>query len=69
MTQPESLVLRDGKVVKVKTNDIVLGDIVYLESGSIVPADLRLIETSDVKINETLSLLIDPKASVHDDNA
>ncbi len=53
MTQPESLVLRDGKVVKVKTNEIVLGDIVYLESGSIVPADLRLIETSDVKINES----------------
>ncbi|MDE6583353.1 MAG: HAD-IC family P-type ATPase, partial [Clostridia bacterium] len=53
MTQPESMVLRDGKVVKVKNTEIVLGDVVYLEAGSIVPADLRLIETSDIKINES----------------
>lgn len=53
MTQPETLVLREGKVYKIKTTDLVLGDIVCLEAGSIVPADLRLIETSNIKINES----------------
>lgn len=53
MTQPETNVLRDGKVIKIKTSELVFGDIVCLEAGSIVPADLRLIETSNIKINES----------------
>lgn len=53
LTQPESHVLRDGKVCKIKTCDLVFGDIVCLDAGSIVPADLRLIETTNVKINES----------------
>lgn len=52
LTKPETNVLRDGKVLKIKTSDLVFGDIVCLEAGSIVPADLRLIETSSIKINE-----------------
>lgn len=53
ITQPETYVLRDGKLIKIKTSELVYGDIVNLESGSIVPADLRLIETSNLKINES----------------
>lgn len=53
MTQPETVVLRDGKVVKIKTTDLVFGDIVCLESGSIVPADLRLAESTNLRINES----------------
>ncbi len=52
MTQPETLVIRDGVALKIKTKDLVLGDIASLKAGSIVPADLRLVKTSDVKINE-----------------
>lgn len=52
MTEPETNVLRDGKLIKIKTCDIVHGDIVCLNSGCIVPADLRLIETTNLKINE-----------------
>ncbi len=52
MTEPETLVVREGKVLKIKTNDLVHGDVVLLNSGCIVPADLRLIETSNLKINE-----------------
>ncbi|MBE7075553.1 MAG: cation-translocating P-type ATPase [Clostridiales bacterium] len=52
LTQPEASVLREGKIFKIKTNELVYGDIVCLNSGSIVPADLRLIETSNIKINE-----------------
>ncbi len=53
LTQPESHVLREGKVFKIKTSELVFGDIVCLDAGSIVPADLRLIETTNVKINES----------------
>ena len=53
LTRPETNVLRNGKVVKIKTIELVFGDIVCLEAGSIVPADLRLIETSNIKVNES----------------
>ena len=53
LTRPETNVLRNGKVVKIKTTELVFGDIVCLEAGSIVPADLRLIETSNIKVNES----------------
>ncbi len=52
LTKPETHVLRDGKIVKIKTSDLVFGDVVSLEAGSIVPADLRLIETANTKMNE-----------------
>ena len=52
MTEAETLVLRDGKVEKIPSSNLVFGDIVVLEAGSIVPADLRLIETVNFKVNE-----------------
>ena len=52
LTQPECLVRRNGKLEKISTKNLVLGDIVILEAGSILPADLRLIETHLLKINE-----------------
>ncbi len=53
MTQPETTVLRGGVIYKIKTTELVFGDIVCLEAGSIVPADLRLIESANLKINES----------------
>lgn len=53
MTKPFCKALRDGKVVKVKTEELVLGDIVILEAGDIVPADLRLLETKSLKVEES----------------
>ncbi len=53
LTQPETYVFRNNKVVKIKTTELVLGDIVCLEAGGIVPADLRLIETTNAKFNES----------------
>lgn len=52
LTKPETLVLREGKAMKIKTADLVFGDVVCLEPGSIIPADLRLVETVNLKINE-----------------
>lgn len=45
-------VLRDGELRVIGTADIVRGDIIKLESGMIVPADCRLIETNDVFCDE-----------------
>ena len=50
--QPYAKVIRDGEVVKVKTYELVLGDIVLLEAGDIVPADIRLTEAASLMIEE-----------------
>ncbi len=52
MAAATSNVMRDGKVVKVKSEDIVAGDIVILEAGDSVPADGRIIECNSLKIEE-----------------
>ena len=48
-----SKVIRDGKVVTVKSEDIVVGDVVVLEAGDSVPADCRIIECASMKIEES----------------
>ncbi len=53
MNKPYAKVIRDGEVVKIKSEDIVVGDIVVLEAGDIVPADIRLIESASLKIEES----------------
>ena len=45
-------VYRDGKLIHIPSPEIVVGDIVELETGDIIPADLRLIESFILKIDE-----------------
>ncbi|WP_314680521.1 cation-translocating P-type ATPase [uncultured Granulicatella sp.] len=52
MASPVATVLRDGEPVHVKGEDIVVGDIVILEAGDVVPADMRLLEVNTIKIEE-----------------
>ncbi len=52
MAAPEARVLRGSHRVGVPARELVPGDVVYLEAGSYVPADLRLIETANLKIDE-----------------
>ncbi|NRY60231.1 calcium-translocating P-type ATPase, PMCA-type [Clostridium beijerinckii] len=47
-------VLRNGKVTQVGKNDLVPGDIIYLETGDMIPADGRFIETIDLKVREDM---------------
>ena len=54
MTVPETLVIRDGRQKKIKSLQLVPGDIVLLESGDRIPADLRLVELSDMRIQEAV---------------
>lgn len=51
--EPYSKVIRNNKIIKILNKDIVVGDIVYLEAGVIVPADMRLIESFSIKCNES----------------
>jgi len=51
---PTALVIRGGKNEKISSEDLVPGDIVYLQSGSSIPADCRIIESDDLEINEAI---------------
>ena len=53
MNKPFAKVLRNGEIEKVKSEDIVVGDIIILEAGDSVPADLRIIESASLKIEES----------------
>ena len=45
---------RDGEVTEIKAEDVVPGDVVWLESGNRVPADLRLISAHGLEVDESL---------------
>ena len=53
MAAPDALVLRDSMRVRVPARELVSGDIVFLEAGNYAPADIRLIEAYNLKINES----------------
>ena len=53
MSSPTCVVRRDGKLIELKAEELVLGDIVILEEGRTVPADLRLIEAINLKTDES----------------
>lgn len=53
MTAATSKVKRDGKIINIKSEDLVRGDIVILEAGDAVPADGRIIECASLKIEES----------------
>ncbi|UEL48848.1 calcium-translocating P-type ATPase, PMCA-type [Terrisporobacter hibernicus] len=50
----EVKVLRDGKVQQISKNELLPGDIVYIETGDMVPADGRLIESVNLKVREDM---------------
>jgi len=52
MSAPMARVRRDGAAVDLAAEGVVVGDIVLLEAGNIVPADLRLIETAELRVAE-----------------
>ena len=52
MSAATSKVLRDGKVIHVPSEELVVGDIVLLEAGDAVPADGRILESASLKIEE-----------------
>ncbi|HUE89865.1 MAG TPA: HAD-IC family P-type ATPase [Vicinamibacterales bacterium] len=51
---PHARVIRDGRESEVESRELVTGDLVLLESGARVPADLRLIATTALRVDESL---------------
>ncbi len=52
MSAATSKVFRDGKLVSVRSEDLVVGDVIVLEAGDAVPADCRIFECASMKIEE-----------------
>jgi Ca2+-transporting ATPase len=52
LAQPEAQVIRDGHRVSIPAEQLVPGDVVFLEAGNYIPADLRLLEAVNLKIEE-----------------
>lgn len=67
MSAPVAKVRRNGKIFTVNGEDIVPGDIVILETGNYIPADIRLINTYNLKVEES-SLTGETEAVEKDEN-
>ena len=52
LTQPATSVLRNGKPQEIPTADVVRGDVVLLSEGMRIPADVRLLESHGLLVNE-----------------
>lgn len=53
LTSPKAFVIRDGRRLEIPAAELVRGDLVYLEAGCQVPADMRLVQTANLKVEES----------------
>ncbi|MEY4962732.1 MAG: hypothetical protein RLZZ323_51 [Bacteroidota bacterium] len=54
LTQPKSKVIREGGLIEITSEEIVLGDCIQIEEGTFVPADGRIIQSNDFSVNESI---------------
>ncbi|HZJ76336.1 MAG TPA: cation-translocating P-type ATPase [Oscillospiraceae bacterium] len=54
LSAPKTLVKRDGILKEIPVEELVVGDIVIIEAGRYIPADLRLIEVANLKVDESI---------------
>lgn len=54
MVSNTTAVKRDGKIIEIPPEDIVVGDVIKLAAGDIIPADLRIISSKDLYINQSV---------------
>ncbi|NCB48487.1 MAG: cation-translocating P-type ATPase [Clostridia bacterium] len=53
MAKPFARVMRDGEEKKIKSDEVVIGDIILLEAGDVVPADVLLVDCASLKCDES----------------
>lgn len=54
LTTPECVVIRNGEMQKIKTEELVVGDYLMVEEGTLIPADGTIIHSNDFSVNESL---------------
>ncbi|MBY0488064.1 MAG: cation-translocating P-type ATPase [Flavobacteriaceae bacterium] len=54
LSQPKSKVIRNGELVEIPSEEIVLGDFIQVEEGTFVPADATIIQSNDFSVNEAV---------------
>jgi P-type Ca2+ transporter type 2C len=68
LSTPKAIVKRNGEMVEIASEELVPGDIVIIDSGRYIPCDIRLIETANLKIEESAltgeSVPVDKDAAV-----
>lgn len=67
MTSVEAVVIRDGEPKKVAASELTIGDVVVLEEGDNIPADLRILKSYDLMVDES-ALTGESKPSKKDEN-
>ena len=54
LTHPSAKVIRNGLAIEIPSNEIVMGDLIVVEEGNLVPADGRIIQSNDFSLNESI---------------
>jgi Ca2+-transporting ATPase len=54
ISQPKSKVIRNGEIIEIPSEEIVLGDYVQTEEGTFIPADGVIIQSNDFSVNESI---------------
>lgn len=54
LSQPKSKVIREGAIIEVSSEEIVLGDLIQTEEGTFIPADGIIIQSNDFSVNESI---------------
>jgi Ca2+-transporting ATPase len=54
LTQPKSKVIREGELIEIPSEEIVLGDFIQCEEGTFIPADGTIIQSNDFSTNESI---------------
>ena len=54
LSQPKSKVIRNGEIIKIPSEEIVLGDLIQTEEGTFIPADGMILQSNDFSVNESI---------------
>src|SRR3970040_1013511 len=54
LSQPKSKVIRNGEIIEIPSEEIVLGDFIQIEEGNFVPADAMILQSNDFSVNESI---------------
>ncbi len=54
LSQPKSKVIRNGEIIEIQSEEIVLGDCIQTEEGTFIPADGIIIQSNDFSVNESI---------------